>query len=90
MLRSLTRTGGSAPSGRPVRRTPYWVRMLDRGGLVRQMAKAFVGEDVLDPLAPDEETRRRAEEALARVELYLGVDVQEAKEIVTRVLEDVA
>jgi hypothetical protein len=63
--------------------------MLDRTGLITQMAKAFVGEDVMDPAQPDGEARRRAAEALARVEFYLGVDVEEAKDIVTRVLEDV-
>jgi hypothetical protein len=63
--------------------------MLDRHGLVVQMAKAFAGEGMIDPVEPDEETRRRADEALARVEFYLGVDVEQAKEIVTKVLEDV-
>ena len=64
--------------------------MLDRCALVTQMAKAFVGEGVLNPVQPDEALRQRAEEALARVELYLGVDVEEAKDIVTRVMEDVS
>ena len=50
-------------------------KMLDRGGLVVQMAKVIAGERVLDPAEPDEEARRRADEALARVEIFLGVDV---------------
>jgi hypothetical protein len=64
--------------------------MLDRGALIIQMAKAFSGESVMDPAAPDDEARRRADEALARVEFYLGIDVEQAKEIVTRVMEDVS
>lgn len=64
--------------------------MLDRDGLVVQMAKVMAGEKVMDPLMPDEEVRRRADEALARVELYLGADVEQAKEILNRVLEDVS
>jgi hypothetical protein len=64
--------------------------MLDRGGLVVQMAKVIAGERVLDPTEPDAETRRRADEALARVEKFLGVDVDEAREIVARVLADVS
>ena len=54
--------------------------MLDRGGLVVQMAKVIAGERVLDPAEPDEEARRRADEALARVEIFLGVDVDEARD----------
>ena len=64
--------------------------MLDRGGLVVQMAKVITGERVMDPTEPDAEARRRADEALARVEIFLGVDVDEAREIVTRVLHDVS
>jgi hypothetical protein len=64
--------------------------MLDRGGLVVQMAKVIAGERVLDPAQPDDEARRRADEALARVEIFLGVDVDQAREIVTRVLGDVS
>ena len=63
--------------------------MLDREGLVVQMAKVFAGEKVMDPAVPDDEVRRRADEALARVEIFLGVDVDEARDIVTRVLHDV-
>jgi hypothetical protein len=63
--------------------------MLDRNGLIAQMAKAFEGESVMDPAPPPGDVRRRAEEALARVEFYLGVDVEQAKEIVSKVLEDV-
>jgi len=64
--------------------------MLDRGGLVVQMAKVIAGERVLDPAQPDDEAKRRADEALARVEIYLGVDVDQAREILTRVLADVS
>ncbi|HMF39476.1 MAG TPA: hypothetical protein VKQ32_02220 [Polyangia bacterium] len=54
------------------------------------MAKVIAGERVLDPTEPDNEARRRADEALARVEIFLGVDVDQAREIVTRVLGDVS
>ncbi len=64
--------------------------MIDRSGLVVQMAKVIAGERVLDPAQPDAEARKRADEALARVELFLGVDVDEARDIVTRVLHDVS
>ena len=64
--------------------------MLDRGGLIVQMAKVIAGERVLDPAEPDQEARRRADEALARVEIFLGVDVDEARDIVKRVLSDVS
>jgi hypothetical protein len=62
---------------------------MDRRALITQMAKSFAGESVMDPFAPPEELRRRAEEALTRVEIYLGVEVDEAKEIIDKVLEDV-
>ena len=64
--------------------------MLDRGGLVVQMAKVIAGERLLDPAEPDEEARRRADEALARVEIFLGVEIDQARDIVTRVLGDVS
>jgi hypothetical protein len=64
--------------------------MLDRGGLVVQMAKVIAGERVLDPAEPGDEARRRADEALARVEIFLGVDVDEARDILKRVLSDVS
>jgi hypothetical protein len=54
------------------------------------MAKAFVHREATDPTPPTDQERERADEALSRVELYLGVDVEQAKEIVTRVLEDVS
>jgi hypothetical protein len=63
---------------------------LERRKLVLQMAKAFVGESLMDPAAPDETTQRRAEEALSRVEMFLGADIEEAREILERVLEDVS
>jgi hypothetical protein len=50
----------------------------------------ITGERVLDPAEPGEEARRRADEALARVEVFLGVDVDEARDIVARVLQDVS
>jgi hypothetical protein len=62
--------------------------MLDRATLIIQMAKVFRGESVMDQAPPDEEARRRANDALSRVELYLGIDVEQAKDIVTKVLED--
>jgi hypothetical protein len=64
--------------------------MLDRGGLVVQMAKVIAGERVLDPAQPDDEAKRRADEALARVEIFLGADVDQAREILARVLADVS
>jgi hypothetical protein len=64
--------------------------MLDRVGLVGQMAKVIAGERLLDPAEPDDEARRRADEALARVEIFLGVDVDQARDILTRVLGDVS
>jgi hypothetical protein len=63
---------------------------MERRKLVLQMAKAFAGERPLDPAAPDETIQRRAEEALSRVEMFLGADVEEAREIVERVREDVS
>lgn len=63
---------------------------MERSKLVLQMAKAFAGESLMDPAEPDETTQRRAEEALERVERYLGADVEEARDIVARVLEDVS
>jgi hypothetical protein len=64
--------------------------MLDREGLVTQMAKALAGHGALDTSIPLPEERRRAEEALRRVEVFLGTEIEEAKEILTRVLEDVS
>jgi hypothetical protein len=63
---------------------------MDRGALVKQMAKAFAGESMMDPSTPRDELKRRAEAALARVELYLGVEIEEAKEIVAKVIEEVS
>lgn len=63
---------------------------MERSKLVQQMAKAFAGESQIDPTNPDEKAQRRAEEALERVEIFLGTDVEEAREIVSRVLEDVS
>jgi hypothetical protein len=64
--------------------------MLNRSGLVVQMAKAFVGEGPIDQTEPDEKIRKRADDALTRVEMYLGIEIDEAKRIITRVLEDVS
>jgi len=63
---------------------------MQRRKLVLQMAKAFAGESLMDPTAPDETTQRRAEEALSRVEMFLGADIEDAREILERVLEDVS
>ena len=63
---------------------------IQRRKLVVQMAKAFAGESLMDPVVPDEATQRHAEEALSRVEMYLGADIEEAREILERVLEDVS
>lgn len=63
---------------------------MERSKLVLQMAKAIAGESLMDPAVPDQQAQRRAEEALERVEMYLGADVEEAREIVSRVLEDVS
>jgi hypothetical protein len=54
------------------------------------MAKVFAGEPLLDPEDPDEELKRRADEALSRVEIYLGIGVEEAKDILSKVNEDVS
>jgi hypothetical protein len=64
--------------------------MLDRSTLVVQMAKAFVGESIMDPEEPAGDIQQGADEALARVELYLGIDVEQARDILARVLEDVS
>ena len=57
--------------------------------LIVQMAKAFSGQQMMDPSPPPDELRRRAAEALTRVEIYLGADVDQ-KEVLARVLEDVS
>jgi hypothetical protein len=64
--------------------------MLDRSTLVVQMAKAFVGEGIMDPDVPAEDIQEGADEALSRVELYLGMDVEQAREILARVLDEVS
>jgi hypothetical protein len=63
--------------------------MLDRSHLVAQMAKAFASEDAGSDQHPDE-LEKHADAALSRVELYLGVDIEQAKDIVTKVIEDVS
>lgn len=62
---------------------------MDRDTLIVQMAKAFSGQPIMDPSLPADELRRRAAEALTRIEIYLGADVEQAKETLARVLEDV-
>jgi hypothetical protein len=62
---------------------------MDRDALIVQMAKAFSGQPMMDPTPPPDEVRRRAAEALKRVEIYLGADVEQTKELIARVLEDV-
>lgn len=74
----------------PRRVTTYVSIMLDRSTLVVQMAKAFVGESIMDPEEPAADIQEGADEALSRVELYLGLDVEQAREILARVLEDVS
>jgi len=64
--------------------------MIDRDALVLQMAKAFVGEAIIDPERPNDEIQRRADEALTRVERFLGLNVEQAKDILSRVLQDVS
>lgn len=60
---------------------------LERDGLVTQMARAFAGGEAGG--SDDDDLRRRADEALTRVESFLGVEIEEAKEIVGKVLEDI-
>lgn len=64
-------------------------RSMDRETVIVQMAKAFSAQPMMDPSPPSDELRRRAAEALTRVEIFLGADVEQAKEILARVLEDV-
>ena len=64
--------------------------MLDREGLITQIAKGLAGHGALDTAAPLPEERKRAEEALRRVEVFLGTDIDQAKDLITRVLEDVS
>ena len=64
--------------------------MVDRATLVVQIAKALAGQSALDSTEPVPDEHRRAEEALRRVELFLGADIEQAREILTRVLEDVS
>ena len=63
---------------------------MDRDVLIVQMAKAFSGQQMMDPSPPPDELRQRTAEALTRVEIYLGADVEQAKEVLARVLEDVS
>jgi hypothetical protein len=53
------------------------------------MAKAFASEDAGSDQRPDE-LQKHADAALSRVEVYLGVDIEQAKDIVTKVIEDVS
>jgi hypothetical protein len=53
------------------------------------MAKAFASQDAGSDERPDE-LEKHAEAALARVEIFLGVGIEQAKDIVTKVLEDVS
>ena len=64
---------------------------MEREQLVVQMARAFAGDDAT-PIQPEvvpDALRHKADEALARVESYLGIEIEEAKEIVAKVLEDI-
>lgn len=60
---------------------------MERDALITQMARAFAAGEA--GTSDDDDLRRRADEALARVESYLGVEIEEAKEIVGKVLEDI-
>jgi hypothetical protein len=62
---------------------------MERDALVIQIAKAFSGQSMMDPSPTAEEQRRHAADALARVEIFLGADIEDAKDILSRVLEDV-
>jgi hypothetical protein len=53
------------------------------------MAKAFASQDAGSDERPDE-LEKHADAALARVEIFLGVDIEQAKDIVTKVMEDVS
>jgi hypothetical protein len=67
--------------------------MFDRAALVTQMAKAFGGRNLglhAAEVESSKELEERAEHALTKVEIFLGIDIEEAKEIVTRVVEDVS
>jgi hypothetical protein len=61
--------------------------MEDRETLVARIARAVEGQDQLDPTSPQTESREVAERALAQVELFLGVQISEAKEAVSRILQ---
>ena len=74
----------------PPKGTTYVSIMLDRSTLVVQMAKAFVGESIMDPEEPAADIQEGADEALSRVELYLGMDVDQARDILARVLDEVS
>jgi len=63
---------------------------MDREALVTQMAKVIAGMPVMDSCPPAPEQERRAEEALARVERFLGVDIERAQELLSKVMEDVS
>jgi hypothetical protein len=53
------------------------------------MAKAFASQDAGSDERPDE-LEKHADAALSRVEIFLGVDIEQAKDIVTKVMEDVS
>jgi hypothetical protein len=64
------------------------VMTLDRQGLIVQMALALEGESILDATAPSPQRLAEAERALSKVELYLGIRIEEAKEIMDKALAD--
>jgi hypothetical protein len=61
---------------------------LDRQGLIVQIALALEGESLLDATAPSPQRLAEAERALGKVELYLGIRIEEAKDIMDKALED--
>jgi hypothetical protein len=63
--------------------------MQTREDLVVQLAHLLDREAPRDLRSPTNESRARADEILTRVELFLGTDIEDAKEILTRVFEDV-
>jgi hypothetical protein len=61
---------------------------LDRHNLIVQMALALEGESLLNAVAPGQQRLAEAERALGKVELYLGLGIEEVKEIVDKALVD--
>jgi hypothetical protein len=64
--------------------------MLDRNTLVSQIAKILEGDEPQAQKTPTAEARQRADRVLSKVEVFLGVEIEEARDILARVLEDVS